>query len=143
MKKSYLFTFALIASSLNVYAAREPRESRNVPSSAPEIVKWVGEISDPVSDHTTLHGHKLEFKSRVTGDTYDIVDSPKLVRLHHEAEKDYLVEIEAEKTSRFLFWGGNLIVKNFKVLSEIGSVPHLAPPPAVRSVARDFVGRSR
>lgn len=142
MKKSYFFVLALVASSMNVYAVHEPREAKNVPPSPPEIVKWVGEISDSASDHTTLHGHKLEFKNRETGDTYNIVDSPKLVKLHHETEKNYLVEIEAEKTSRFLFWGGNLIVKNFKVLSETASVPHLAPPPAVRSTARDFGGRA-
>src|SRR3989338_3483475 len=100
MKKSYLFALVLMASSLNVYAARESRETRNNPPSPPEIVKWVGEISDSESDHTTQHGHKLKFKNHETGDTYDIVDSPELVKLHHETEKNYLVEIEAEKTSR-------------------------------------------
>jgi hypothetical protein len=143
MKKSYLFALALMASSLNVYAAREPREVTNRQPASPEIVKWVGEISDSASDHTTQHGHDLEFRNRATGDTYDIVDSPELVKLHHETEKNYLVEIEAEKTSRFLFWGGNLIVKNFKVLNETASVPHLAAPAPVRTTTREFGGRNR
>jgi|JI10StandDraft_1071094.scaffolds.fasta_scaffold349488_2 hypothetical protein len=145
MKKSYLLALALMASSLNVYASREgmgPREPRATQPSTPEIVKWVGEISDSASDHTTLHDHKLEFKNRETGKTYDIVDSPELVKLHHENEKNYSVEIEAEKTPRFLFWGGNLIVKNFKVLDETASVPHLAPR-APSSTGREFRGGGR
>lgn len=100
---------------------------RQPAKSEPEIVKWVGEVKDEPSDHTTEHDHKLEFIKKDDGKEYDIVDSPELVKLHHETEKNYLVEIEAEKTSRFLFWGGNLIVKNFKVIQETGSVPHLAP----------------
>lgn len=144
MKKSYLFALVLMASSLNVYASKEPCERRNAqPAAAPKIVKWVGEISDSAADHTTLHGHKLKFKTRETGDTYDIVDSPELVKLHHETEKNYLVEIEAEKTSRFLFWGGNLIVKNFKVLGDTASVPHLTPPPVRTARELDSVGRGR
>jgi hypothetical protein len=145
MKKSYLLALALMTSSLNVYASREgvgPGEPRATQPSTPEIVKWVGEISDSASDHTTLHDHKLEFKNRQTGKTYDVVDSPELVKLHHENEKNYLVEIEAEKTSRFLFWGGNLIVKTFKVLDETESVPHLARR-APSATVREFGGGHR
>lgn len=130
MNKCYLLALALMASSANAYAiAREPRSWRETqPTSSPDIVKMVGEISDSASDHTTLHEHQLEFKSRETGDTYNIVDSPDLVKLHHQTEKNYLVEIVAEKTPRFLFWGGNLIVKSFRVLNETAVVPHLAAP---------------
>lgn len=105
----------------------------------PEIVKWVGEIKDEDSDHTTEHNHSLEFVKKDDGKEYDVVDSPELVKLHHETEKNYLVEIEAEKTPRFLFWGGNLIVKNFKVLEETASVPHLAPIKRAANV-REFRG---
>lgn len=104
----------------------------------PEIVKWVGEIKDEASAHTTKHQHALEFIKRDDGKVYDIVDSPDLVKLHHETEKNYLVEIEAEKTPRFLFWGGNLIVKNFRIVDELGTVPHLPPPPS--SPVREFRG---
>lgn len=102
---------------------------RTPAKSEPEIVTWVGEIKDEASDHTTEHRHALKFIKKDDGKKYSIVDSPELVKLHHETEKNYLVEIEAEKTPRFLFWGGNLIVKNFKVLHELASVPHLPPPP--------------
>lgn len=91
----------------------------------PEIVKWVGEIRDDASTHTTEHVHNLEFVRQNDGSSYDIVESPELVKLHHETEKNFLVEIEAEITSRFLFWGGNLVVKKFKVLQETSeALPH-------------------
>jgi len=130
MKKSYLLALILLVSSGNLYAREGigPIIDRKPASTGPEIVKWIGEISNSASDHTTLHNHSLEFKNRETGKTYDIVDSPDLVKVHHENEKNYLVEIEAEKTPRFLFWGGNLIVKNFKILGETASVPHLPAP---------------
>ncbi len=107
----------------------------------PEIVKWIGEVKDEASDHTTEHQHSLEFTKKDNGKEYDIVDSPELVKLHHETEKNYLVEIEAEKTPRFLFWGGNLIVKNFKVLEETAVVPHLEPTKRTSSVRE--IGRGR
>ena len=91
----------------------------------PEIVQWSGEVKDEPSSHTTEHKHELEFIKSGDGKTYDIVDSPELVKLHHESEKNFFVEIEAEKTPRFLFWGGNLIVRNFRVIRETSpSIPH-------------------
>ncbi len=141
MKRTYLFALALLMSAASAYAKEGVDLSNRKPSSAdPEVVKWVGEITDSASDHTTLHNHSLEFKNRETGKTYDIVDSPELVKIHHENEKNYLVEIEAEKTPRFLFWGGNLVVKNFKVLGETASVPHLPPQESPR---REFRGGGR
>lgn len=86
--------------------------------SEPEIVRWTGEIKDSPSSHTTKHWHNLEFIRQSDGKEFDITSSPELVKLHHETEKNFLVEIEAEKTPRFLFWGGNLIVKSFRVLKE-------------------------
>lgn len=95
--------------------------------SKPEMVKWIGVVKGDPLYHTTDHDHSLEFLRQSDGDTFDIVDSPKLVKLHHDTEKNFLAEIEAEKTSRFLFWGGNLIVKNFKVLKELETVAHSEP----------------
>ncbi len=86
-------------------------------ASAPEIVKWVGTIKDDADSHPAEH--ELAFTRKDNGATYDIVDSPELVKLHHDTEKNYVVEIEAEKTSKFLFWGGNLIVKNFRVIGSL------------------------
>ncbi len=140
--KSFLLAITLMFFSINCYANREStgfNQIKPTRPSSPKIVKWVGEISDSASDHTSLHNHNLEFKNRETGKTYDIVNSPELVKIHHENEKNYSVEIIAEKTARFLFWGGNLRVKNFKVLSETESVPHLAPPTPSHET-REFRG---
>lgn len=90
----------------------------------PEVVQWVGVVGDDVSSHDAGGKHELKFVKNEGGETYSIEDSPELNKLHNDTGKNYLVEIEAEKTSKFLFWGGNLIVKKFKVLgdaSETGS----------------------
>jgi len=111
-------------------------------ASAPEIVKWVGTVKDDADSHTTEHEHELEFTRKDNGDSYDIVDSPELVKLHHDTEKNYVVEIEAEKTSKFLFWGGNLIVKNFKVIEEASDrIAHRAPAAKRSSSGPRFSGR--
>jgi hypothetical protein len=102
--------------------------SRDKSSVAPEIVKWVGLVRDNTSSHTTNHEHRLQFVKNGGSDVFEIIDSPELVKLHHETEKNYVVEIEAEKIPSFLFWGGNLVVKNFKVVSEASEqISHGAP----------------
>lgn len=55
MKKSYLLALALMAGSINVYASNGEIQGK-VPSqsSNPKIVRWIGEISDSKSEHTTL-----------------------------------------------------------------------------------------
>ena len=111
---------------------REPRVKQ-----PPEIVNWVGELTDDPSTHTTDHGHALRFVRQDDKSEFDVIDSPALLKLHHDTNKNYLVEIEAEKTPQYLFGGGNLIVKNFKVLSELGDAVPLAEP--VRPVRREIM----
>lgn len=99
--------------------------SRNTKARQPEIVDWVGEVKDDPASHNSDHDHDLEFVKKDDGESYDIVDSPELLNLHHTTGKNYLVRMEAEKTPRFLFWGGNLIVRKFDVLEETSeSLPH-------------------
>lgn len=95
---------------------------------AGETVKWSGIVREEDGYHTNGHrfGHNLEFIKQEDGSKYDIVKGDELEALHSEKEKNLLVEIEAEKTNRFLFWGGNLIVKNFRVLQELDEIPHQA-----------------
>jgi hypothetical protein len=81
----------------------------------PEIVTWIGQVKEEASSHATEHDLKFIMLS---GKKYDIVDSPDIVKFRHETNKNYLVEIEAEKTPTFLFWGGKLVVKKFKIISE-------------------------
>ena len=145
-RKSISFLLLGLLISTSAFASRGDgrlldRSDRRPAKAEPEIVKWVGEIKDEAATHTTDHKHELKFVKKDDGKEYAVVDSPELVKLHHESEKNFLVEIEAEKTPRFLFWGGNLIVKNFKILEEGSSVPHLAPP--VRNKVEARIGRER
>jgi hypothetical protein len=118
----------------------EPRNDRMMRREPPkkEFVEWTGTVSDSDSSHTTEHEHELTFTRKDNGESYDIVDSPELVQLHHEKDKNLVIEMRAEKTPRFLFWGGNLIVKSFKVVEELEQRPHLDPPKRVVSSARRF-----
>lgn len=125
MKRFFTSIFAPLVLSLNAQAFPGPHDSLATRAPKPEIVNWRGEISDPPEEHTTLHSHHLRFKEEITGEVYDIVNSPELVKIHHETEKNYRLLIEGEITPRFLFWGGNLIVRNFKILKSTAHVPHI------------------
>ncbi len=87
-----------------------------------DSITWVGTISDESFAHNE-HRHNLRFTRETDGKTFDI-ESESLMTLHHDRERNFLVEITAIKTPKFLFWGNNLIVKDFKVLEELESVPH-------------------
>lgn len=102
-----------------------------------QTVKWIGKISDPAATHTTNHNHDPDFIRQGTNEKYDIVDSPELLKFHHESERNHLLEIEGELTPRFLFWGNNLIVKKFTVLEELDAAPHLKPQPAPKRIGRE------
>lgn len=108
---------------------------------AGEIVRWTGTVSEEDGYHYNEHefGHSLEFIRQNDGKSFDVVDSQELEAVHIQKEKNLLVEIEAEKTDRFLFWGGNLIVKNFKVLDELDEIPHREykrPAPSTREYGK-------
>lgn len=87
--------------------------------------KLVGEVIDEPATHDTRHLHSLKFIDQTTGEAFKVVDSPNLVKLHHETGKSYLIEAEVVKKPKFLFWGENLVVKNFSVLKETSEeIPH-------------------
>lgn len=111
---------------------------------AAESVKWTGIIQEEKGYHTPNHenGHDLEFVKQDDKETFDVVDSEGLLNTHTEKEKNLLVEVEGEITPRFLFWGGNLVVKNFKVLNELNEIPHREPVKQSRA-PREFRGGLR
>lgn len=139
----YILT-VLFVSTLSINAFALPGEGRggidrtvsNTKESKPEIIKWEGYV-EADGGHTTRHDHDLEFVRKSDGETFDIVDSPALEKVHCDSSKKLLVKIEAEKTSRFLFWGGNLIVKKFEVLEELAQVPHKKYTPSKVSSRAD------
>lgn len=121
--KKYLYTFLMLTFAFNFSNAADS-DSKNVQ----DTMTWVGEVKDTPRTHTTDHRHALEFIRDEDGKSFDIVDSPDLKKLHHESGKNYRIEAQVEKTPKFLFFGGNLIVKSFKVIEETSeSLPHVTP----------------
>lgn len=111
---------------------------------ATETVKWTGVLQEERGYHTPNHnnGHELEFVRQDDKKSFDVVDSDNLLALHAEKDKNLLVEVEGELTPQFLFWGGNLKVKSFKVLSELDEIQHRDPPKRLRT-QREFGGGLR
>lgn len=91
-----------------------------------DSVKWIGTLIERRGYHTPEHSerHVLELRRQDNSETYKVIKSEALVATHIEKDKKLLVEIEGELTPRFLFWGGNLIVKSFIVLNELDEIPH-------------------
>lgn len=114
----YPTAFALRGEGPSIRVERQPRTESS------DTLRWCGTVDDKTETHTTEHKHRLRFVT-ADGAEYKIVDSPELVKLHHETGKSYVIEAEVEKTTRFLFWGGNLRVKKFTVLEEGAAKPHL------------------
>jgi|TARA_Y100000817_G_C16781318_1_gene510731 hypothetical protein len=111
IKKSIVFLSTLLL-SLNLFASTDGQGS----------FIWNGVVRSSELSHTTDHTHFLEFVRSEDKEVFDIVDSPELAKLHHDTNRNYRVEIEGQLTSKFLFWGGNLVVKKFKVLEELDVV---------------------
>lgn len=114
--------FALLFSTGQAWASEE------------NAFKAVGKITENLSAHTTNHNHDLQFVRLSDGETFDIVDSPELLKEHCVSEKNSVVEVEGYQTGKFLFWGGNLVVTSFKVHSDIQvpAIAHTKPRAAVR-----------
>lgn len=128
--KTILSIIFMSTLSLNVFAAHGGDQGRidrsyvkKPAKSKPEIIKWEGYIESD-GGHTTRHDHYLEFVRKSDGESFNIVDSHAIEKVHCDTSKKLLVKIEAEKTSRFLFWGGNLIVNKFEVLEQVASLTH-------------------
>lgn len=135
--KTLFSTIFVLTFSTVIFAApggdRPEIDRTDNKQSKPEIVKWVGLIESD-GGHTTRHDHDLEFVRKSDGESFDVVDSPELEKVHCDKSKTLLVKIEAERTPRFLFWGDNLIVKKFEVLEELAMVPHKKyQPTKIRS----------
>jgi len=124
MKKLSILTviMAVIFSTQGVLAAepnvREVDRFDYDVTYKPEIVSWTGIVHSVLEDEV-----ELEFVRSEDKEDFEIVDSPKLEKLDWENHSSRLVKITAEKTPRFLFWGGNLIVKDFTVIKETGKFP--------------------
>lgn len=106
----------------------------------------IGEVSDDISTHDTRHEHELSFKNQETGEVFKVAENLELKKLH-ESGKNYLIEANVVRTSKFLFWDGKLVVKSFNVIKETSDeIPHRVYQDSTRrtpSMHRLGTGRSR
>ncbi|MEZ4742312.1 MAG: hypothetical protein R3B45_07685 [Bdellovibrionota bacterium] len=93
-----------------------------------EIVTLKGNIHCKHASHTTRHNHRLEFVNQENGEEFDL-ESSELSDLHCKSGKNYRVEVEAEKSDGILFWNGDLKVKSYKILTELGDEQYVHTPP--------------
>lgn len=100
-----------------------------------------GSIVCNPNTHTTDHDHELLFKEEGSDREFDIVDSPALVSYHHQNDKNLKAQINGYITSKFLFWGGNLVVTSYEILEEGESQP--VAQAVIRSVNHFDRGGSR
>ena len=134
MKKSIL-TLALAATTSLSFAGSLEAEEKN---KSKNIVSWTGFVTADFGHHTK-HNHNMEFVRQSDGRSFDIVDSPELEKVHCESSKKLLVEVTAERTPKVLFWGNNLIVKNFKILNELEDLPHKKYIPRENTLRSDRI----
>lgn len=98
----------------------------SVPVFAGETVNWIGILNESDGYHYIGHkfGHDLQFVRQSDGKKFTIINNKELIEAHRNSEKNLLVQIQAEITPKFLFWGENLSVKDFKILSELSEISH-------------------
>lgn len=115
-----------------------------LPAWASEPVKWTGVIQDEQGYHSVNHdsSHDLEFVQEGDQKALKVVDNKSLLKLHSEKDKNLVVKIEGEVTPQFLFWGGNLKIRTFEVLKELGEIEHREPVKQAK-VQREFRGSLR
>lgn len=132
--KSHLLTLAMLC-NLGLSTAQA--------SANENTFQAIGKITESPSDHTTKHEHDLSFVRLSDGETFDIVDSPELLKAHCESGKNSVVEIEGYRTGKFLFWGGNLVVTGFKVHEDIAvpTMAHVVPKPVRSAAERKYSSR--
>ncbi len=79
-------------------------------------------------------GCELQFVRASDGEVFDLNESPELQKLHcSDHKRDLQVKLEAEINPRFLFWGGDLVVKKFDVVGEIPAQICLVQPEQTAS----------
>lgn len=97
----------------------------NANANTEEPLHFIGKIKEDFSDHTTKHEHQLQIVRVDDGEVFDIVDSPALLKEHCKSEINSVLEVSGKLTDKFLFWGGNLVVSDFKVHEDI-VIPKIA-----------------
>lgn len=95
-----------------------------------EVKAWVGMLEDYFDSHDDIHtkksgDHPMKFTRSSDGESFTVVDGGgDLLRAHLESDKTLLVEVDGRITSKFLFFGGNMIITNSKVIQQVTQVDH-------------------
>ena len=87
----------------------------------PKVVGLEGRIRCSNSSHSSHENDSLcniEF-IKENGKIFDVDSNSELKKEHCKKHKDLLVKVNAIEKGGFLFWGGGLDVKSFKVLKEL------------------------
>jgi len=115
---------AVVFVSLNVFAKAgdraiypDTKKAGNIP------FEWVGEVRDLEKSHNS--DHDLTFV-RDDNKSFDIVNSPELVKFQHDSGKNHVLRITGERTPAYLFAGSKLIVRSFEVIKETTQIVHVA-----------------
>lgn len=145
--KQLTYTIALIL-TLSLNANAEPRDGgrssdyNTKKQFVPEILELRGLVkSDGAHKKDCNVDIDLELIESETGESYSISEPGELKAMHCSKEKDLLVQMKAERTPKFLFWGGNLKVQSFEILEELESQPHHLTQSVVREPSFDRNGR--
>ena len=126
MTKAIATLATILMFSLNVSAESKSGRDYTVDRTptVPVILDLEGTVRS-AGTHTKDECPDLEFVDSKTGKKFDLERAEELTKLHCASERDLVVRMTAEKESRFLFWGGDLIVKSFEVISETPSESHI------------------
>lgn len=128
-------TFSLNANAEGRGGIRSSDYNQKTPYK-PEILEMKGVVKSD-GGHGTNCDIDLEFVDQASGKSYDISEPGELSALHCSKEKDLLVTMKAERTPKFLFWGGNLKVQTFEILEEMETQPHIEVPSVRKTSSVD------
>lgn len=91
------------------------------------VQSWVGVVEDLSGYHDPDHQgkHELKFTRSSDGESFYITEGDEdLQREHLRSDKSIAVKIDGMITSKFLFFGGNLVVERFEKLADVAPVTH-------------------
>lgn len=97
-------------------------------SFAGEIAQsWVGVVDDLSGYHDPNHQgkHDLKFTRSSDGESFYITaGDEELQKEHLRSDQSIAIKIEGRITTKFLFFGGNLVVDRFEKLADVAPITH-------------------
>lgn len=144
--KSFLKTIAITFSLFLSVAEAEPQNDRwDFPSQKESKIEreqiQIKGILLPEKHQKGEKNFSIQFVSLDGTQKYDVTNSPEITNLIQENESSYIVKINGELTPKFLFWGGDLVIKSFEILGKKPAPPHLVMSSSARG--RIFEGGRR